>query len=137
VSELGDFAAKLEAAAARMNQRLAADVVKAQAEVFLRIEKRLTPVRSGKLQGSERIDSRSGGGSHAVAVISPHTKYAQFREDGGTITKHSPGSLGNPAVGFFGHSVTQKGSHYVADAEAAAAGVMPAIAEQIVDGYLS
>ena len=69
---------------------------------------------------SETIDSVSGGGAYAAAEISPHTIYAEFRETGGTITAKNFPQLGNPSVGFFGKSVTQAGSHYVARAHAAA-----------------
>ncbi len=133
---MGEFAAKLEAAAAWLRGEAALDVCEAQALAFQRIEREVTPKRSGRLADSETIDSLSGGGGHARAVVSPHTPYAAFRNNGGTITKHSPGSLGNPAVGWFGHSVTQRGSHYVERAEGLAAGALRQAAEAVIEAGL-
>jgi hypothetical protein len=136
VSALGDWAAKVAAAAARIESDLAVAVVREQARDFLAIERHVTPKRTGRLADSETIDALTGGGTRAVAVVSPHTVYAAFRENGGTITKHSPGSLGNPGVGWFGHSVTQRGSHYVERAQGLAAGPLAVAAEIAIAAFL-
>lgn len=136
MATLGEFADQVAAVASRMRETLARDVAQVQAETFLGIEKSVTPKRSGHLAGSETVDSVTGGGEHAVAYVSPHAVYARFRNEGGTITKHSPGSLGTPAVGFFGHSVTQRGAHYVEHAEGLAHAALTAVAESVADGYL-
>ena len=117
---LEGFAAAVRDLAGRAEASLAHECAEAGAMVFLPLLKSTTPVRTGKLRHSETIDSVSGGGAYASAEISPHTIYAEFRETGGTITAKNFPQLGNPEVGFFGKSVTQAGSHYVARAHAAA-----------------
>jgi hypothetical protein len=138
MSALGDWAAKLAAAAERIDDGLAVAVAREQARDFLAIERVITPKRTGHLMESETVDSVEGGGTHAVALVSPHAIYARFRENGGTITRKLPPPhvLGNPAVGFFGHSVTQKGSHYVERSEAAARGQLTATAEMVLEEFL-
>jgi hypothetical protein len=138
VSALGEWAAKLGEAARLMEDGMAETIVREQAKDFLAIERIVTPKRTGRLAESEKVDAVMGGGSHAEAVVSPHTVYAQFREDGGTITRHLPPPhvLGNPSVGFFGHSVTQKGSHYVERAEGVAAPLMTGVAEKVLEEFL-
>jgi hypothetical protein len=138
VSALGDWAAKVADAAARIESGLAIEVAREQARDFLAIERHVTPKRTGRLADSETIDALTGGGTRAVAVVSPHTVYAAFRENGGTITRHLPPPhvLGNPAVGFFGHSVTQAGSHYVERAQGLAAGPMAVAAEIAIARFL-
>ena len=123
---LGEFAAELKGLAERADADLARTCAEEAGRDFLAILRMVTPKRSGHLAASESLDSVSGGGAVAVAIVGAHAKYAEFREHGGTITKHSPGSLGTPAVGWFGHSVTQKGSHYFEKAEGLAG---PQIAE--------
>jgi hypothetical protein len=137
VSALSDWAAKVADAAARIESDLAVTVAREQAKDFLAIERAITPKRTGRLAGSETIDAVTGGGTHAEAVVGPHCIYAEFRNDGGTITKHGPGSLGNPGVGWFGHSVYQKGSHYVQRSQAAAAPLMGGIAEGVLAEFLA
>jgi hypothetical protein len=137
VSAISDWAGKVSAAAERIESSLAVTVVREQARDFLAIERAVTPKRTGRLAGSETIDAVTGGGTRAVAVVSPHTIYAQFREDGGIITKHGPGSLGNPGVGWFGHSVFQHGSHYVERAQAASSSAVAAAAEAVLAEFLA
>lgn len=138
MSVFGEWAAKLSEAARALEDGLAETIVREQANDFLAVERIVTPKRTGRLAESEKIDAVTGGGAHAEAIVSPHTVYAEFRENGGTITRKLPPPhvLGNPDVGFFGHSVTQRGSHYVERAEGAAAPMMTGIAERIVDAAL-
>lgn len=111
--DLAEFAAAVRGLADRAESELALACVRPatrEANAILQME---TPVRSGALRASEVIRSVSGSGAFAEAIYGPDIIYDKFRNDGGTITKHSPGSLGTPAVGWFGHSVTQRGSHYM------------------------
>jgi hypothetical protein len=134
VSALSEWAGKVAAAAARIDSELAITVAREQAKDFLAIERHVTPKRTGRLADSEAIDALTGGGTHAMAVVSPHTIYAHFRENGGTITRKLPPPhvLGNPTVGFFGHSVSQAGSHYVERAQGLAAGPLLGAAEAAI-----
>jgi hypothetical protein len=142
VSALSEWAAELSAAAARIEDGLAVTVVREQARDFLAIERIITPKRSGKLADSETIDAVTGGGTQAVAIVSPHIIYAQFRNDGGTITrkKRRPAVLGSYGGPYFGHgnpaTVTQKGSHYVERSEAEAKPVLTAVAEAVLTEFL-
>jgi hypothetical protein len=148
MSALADWAARVQAVAARAEGELAITVVREQAREFVSIERAVTPKRSGKLAGSEWIDSIGGGGAFASAMVSPHIKYAEFRNDGGTITaadeparsgrRHKSGkpyrhSLAWP--GGFAMHVTQAGSHYVQRAEAAAPGRLTGVAEGVVADF--
>jgi hypothetical protein len=138
VSVFGEWAAKLARDAALMQDGMAEAIVREQARDFLAVERIVTPKRTGRLAESEKVDAVMGGGSHAEAVVSPHTVYAHFRENGGTITRHLPpphvlGPYGGP---YFGHSVTQAGSHYVERAEGIAAPLMAAVAEQVLEETL-
>jgi hypothetical protein len=45
--------------------------------------------------------------------------------------------LGNPEVGFFGHSVTQRGSHYMERGEAAARPAVDAACQMVLNEYLT
>ena len=138
MSALSAWAAKVAEAAARIESELAVAVVKTQARDFLAIERAVTPKRTGRLADSETIDALTGGGSHATAVVSPHVVYAHFRENGGTITRKLPwphvlGPYGGP---YFGHSVTQAGSHYVERAQGMASGPLAAAAEMVLAEFL-
>jgi len=143
MSAYDDLAAHWEAVAERMDAGLAVDVVREQARDFLAILRIVTPKRTGKLAGSETIDSAGGGGTFASAKVSPHIIYAEFRENGGTITAH--GGLGRKGMrphtlhwggGGFPLSVTQAGAHYVEKAQAAAKGQMDGIAQSVLDEFL-
>jgi hypothetical protein len=137
VGVMGEYAAKLRAVADALETRVALDVCEAQALAFQELERQVTPKKTGALADSETIDSLSGGGAHAEATVAPHKVYAKIRNDGGTITRHKPGSLGTPAVGFFGHSVTQAGSHYVERAQGAAQGIIRQAAQVVLDEILA
>ena len=117
-----EAAARFRAATDRAEASMARDCAAAGARAFLPIERSVTPVLSGRLRESEAVKAVTGGGSYAEAVVSPNTVYAHFRNFGGTITVRRAKVLGTPAVGFFGRSVTQAGSHYVERAHAAAIG---------------
>ncbi|HZR50116.1 MAG TPA: HK97 gp10 family phage protein [Streptosporangiaceae bacterium] len=134
---LGEAAAAFRAIAERAESGLAREACEEAARDYLAVLRMVTPKRSGRLAESERIDSVTGGGTFAVAVVAPHTRYAAFRNYGGTITRHKPGSLGTPAVGFFGHSVTQAGSHYMERAEGAAAGPVSAACRAVAGRYFT
>ena len=133
---LGEFAGAVKDLAARCETSLARDACTEAARDYLAILRHVTPKRTGRLADSETIDSIAGGGAVAVAVVAPHTVYAAFREHGGTITKHSPGSLGTPAVGWFGHSVYQAGSHYMEKAEGLASGPVRGACQMVLDRML-
>lgn len=133
---LGEFAGAVKELAGRCEAELAREACAEAARDYLAILRAVTPKRTGRLAESEKIDSISGGGAVATAVVAPHTVYAAFREHGGTITKHSPGSLGTPAVGWFGHSVFQAGSHYMERAEGMAKGPVAAACQQALDRML-
>lgn len=144
---MGEYAAKLRAVADALETRVALDVCEAQALVFQAVERSVTPVRSGRLRDSETIDSLSGGGTHAEATVAPHTVYAQFRNDGGTITaKDEPARSGRThasgkpyrhslafAGGGFAMKATQKGAGYVEKAQSRAPGPMRQAAGSVVD----
>jgi hypothetical protein len=136
VSDFGAEAARWRAVAERIESGLAITVCREQVEAFARIEYIITPKRSGALADSEHPDSIAGGGAYATARYGPHKNYASFRNYGGTISKHKPGSLGTPAVGWFGHTVTQAGSHYVERSEAAARGQLDSVAQFVLDSML-
>ena len=136
MSALSDWAAKLSAAADRMEAELAVTVCREQAKDFIAIERIVTPKRSGALAGSEHVDSVTGGGAHAEAIAGPHIIYARFRNDGGTITRKLPWPHVLGTGPWYGHQVTQKGSHYVERAEADAAGIMGGVAEGVLGEFL-
>lgn len=153
MNALGAWAAKVAAAAERIEGGLAIAVVREQARDFLAIERAVTPKRTGRLADSERIDSISGGGSHARAVVSPHTIYAKFREDGGTISAKygevwkTPKNSKTGRARMYRHTlhwegggfpmhVTQAGSHYVERAQGAAAAPLAGAAEQVLATFL-
>lgn len=136
MSTYGEEAARWAAVASRMSATLARDACEEGAIAFLGIEHAVTPKKTGALADSEMIDSLSGGGARAVAVCSPHKDYAEIRNDGGTITKKGRGSLGNPSVGWFGHSVTQHGTGYVQRAEAMARGAVDGACRMVLSAML-
>jgi Bacteriophage HK97-gp10, putative tail-component len=139
---VAELAAKLREAAARAETELAKPLVTEMSRSYLAILRARTPVRSGRLRDSEYPDFIAGGGTHAEAVVSPHTVYAQFREDGGTITAKKPNKrgqlmLGTPAAGFFGREVTQAGAHYVEHSHLAALAVCDGIARAVLDEFMA
>jgi hypothetical protein len=112
VSGAGELAALLRRVQAAVEEKAATEACRDAAVQFARIWRSNTPVLTGALQGSERIDSVSGGGTHAEATLSTHEPaYASFREHGGTIRVKRARVLTNH-VEFFGRQVTQAGSWY-------------------------
>jgi hypothetical protein len=107
------------------------------ADVALPILKDVTPVLTGALRDSERIDSVDGNGAFAVAFLQPHIIYAEFRNNGGIITAKRFRQLGNPEVGFFGKTVHQSGSHYIERAEADGRAPCRAAAAQVAAFYFT
>jgi hypothetical protein len=133
VTSLAEAAAIFADTASVIEAEAALQVVTEQAEVYLPILQSVTPMLSGRLRLSETLNALTGGGTFAAANLGPHTVYAEFRNDGGTITAKRFPQLGNPEAGWFGKSVTQTGSHYMERAQAEAAGECEAAAEQVVD----
>ena len=96
-----DLAAALERIKAAVDSKSGEVCIKAMAPVALRYLQQATPVLTGRLRGSERVDSISASGRHGEAFIAPHTVYARFRNDGGTIHVKRAKVLSN-GVSFFG-----------------------------------
>ncbi len=118
---LAELAAKLKDLAGRTESEFAGGCIREIAPAALAALKHATPKRSGRLAGSETIDSITGSGTTATAVLAPHTIYAEFREHGGTISvKHA--RVLTDGESFFGKHVTQAGSHYMERGEAAGRG---------------
>jgi hypothetical protein len=99
----------------------------------------VTPKLTGRLMDSEVVQSVSGDGSHAVALVGPDGSviYDEFRDRGGTITAKNFPQLGNPEVGFFGKSVTQAGSHYMKRAEDSGRAVVLAAMQAAVEEFFT
>ena len=133
---LAGFAAEVRAVAGRAEAELAPECARVAAREFLAALEVTTPVLTGALRASEHVMGITGGGPVAVAEVGSELIYAKFRNDGGTITRHGPGSLGTPAVGFFGHSVTQAGSHYMEAAAGLAEGPIRAACVIKLDEFL-
>ena len=53
---------------------------------FLAVLRMVTPKRSGALMDSETVTGPTGSGAFAVAEVGPHIIYAEFRNEGGTIS---------------------------------------------------
>ena len=139
---VAELAAKLREAAARAEAGLAGEVVTEMVRDYLATLRMLTPKRTGDLMRSEYPDFIRAAGTHATAAAGPHIVYAKFRNDGGTITAKRPNKrgqlmLGTPAVGFFGKSVTQQGSHYMERAHDAAEGACHAAAQAAMDRFIA
>ena len=117
--DLAAGAAAFRNLARRAESDLALEACGEAAKDYLAVLRAVTPKRSGALADSETVTGPSGGGLHASALVGPHIIYAEFRERGGTITRHLPRPhvLGTPAVGFFGRgnpaTVTQHGARYM------------------------
>lgn len=134
---LSGFAGALRGLAERAEAELAMECVRPAAREALASLQMETPVRSGALRGSEVIRSVTGSGSYAEAIYGPDIIYDKFRNDGGTITKHGPGSLGTPGAGWFGHSVTQRGDQYMQRGEALARAGVETIIQTVVSDFLT
>lgn len=137
MATLDEFAAALERASAELNERGALDCAEAAGKAFLGELKDNTPVLTGALRDGERINGIFGSGNQATANISTHTPvYASFRETGGTIhVKHA--TVLTDGEQFFGKSVTQSGSHYMArTVQWAEAGGLDGPVREVIQGIL-
>ena len=131
-------AARFREIAAHCEEGLARDCAKAGAKEYLAALFVTTPVLSGALRATEKVNFVAGGGAFAVADVGPDIIYDKFRNDGGTITSHGPWPLRNRATGqVFGRSVTQAGSHYMERAVAESEGTMQASMTAILNDYLT
>ena len=109
--DLAAFAATVRGLADRAGTELAPVCAEEAGRDFLAVLRAVTPKRSGHLADSESLDSVTGGGPVATAIVGAHAVYAEFRERGGTIHVRNAKVL-TDGVSFFGKSVTQAGSHY-------------------------
>jgi hypothetical protein len=135
VADLGEFAAALRRAAAELELNGARECAADAGQAYLQVLRGTTPVLTGELRASERVDSVRGGGTHAVATVGAHTVYAAFRETGGTITVKHARVLSNGSA-FFGKSVTQAGSAYFERAGAEAQGPVSAACQKTIEHIL-
>lgn len=130
---LSDLAARLTAASADIQRDAALKAARAAGDALLREMQRVTPVLTGALRGSERVNSVTGSGTRATAAVGPHMIYAQFRNYGGTIHVKNARVLSD-GRSFFGRQVTQGGSHYMEKAATwAAAGGLDGPVGQAID----
>lgn len=133
--DLAGFADALERADREIETRAAIECARDAGQAFL-VQLRLeTPVLTGELRASETVDSVRGSGTFAVATIGAHTVYAEFRNDGGTITVKNATVL-TDGVSFFGRSVTQAGSHYFERAGARAGPEIEDACKRTIEGML-
>lgn len=134
---LEEFAAAARAMAERAEAELAITVACEGARELLAAMQVVTPVLSGALRASEHVQSVSGSGSHAVALVGPDGSviYDEFRDQGGTITVKRAKVL-TDGVSFFGRSVTQQGSHYMERAEEEARPLVEAAAQIVLDEFV-
>ena len=134
---LEGFAAAVRGLAGRAEASLAHECAEAGAKEYLAALFVTTPVLTGALRASEKINSVSGGGAAAVADVGPDIIYDKFRNDGGTITSHGSWSLHSKTTGqYFGRSVTQRGSHYMERATAEVQGTLQASMRIILSDFL-
>jgi hypothetical protein len=136
VTTLQELAGQLRAAADDASGSLAINTVRQMADIFLPILHACTPVLTGALRDSESVQSVSGDGVSATAIVAPDIIYADFRNDGGTIHVKRAQVLTN-GTDFFGKQVTQAGSHYMEKADAAAQGPVQAAAQAAVDAIIA
>jgi Bacteriophage HK97-gp10, putative tail-component len=132
---LSQFADALNKAADAVEDHAATDAAEKFSGEFKDKLQENTPVETGALRDSEWVDSVTGSGEEAWAVISTHLPlYAGFRDRGGEIWAHDRprgGWTGPPTGSFprrwgvhqhtlhwpggpFPLHVTQAGSHYMA-----------------------
>jgi Bacteriophage HK97-gp10, putative tail-component len=133
---LDEFAAAVDALADRAEADLATECAEASGRAFLAVMQAVTPKRSGHLAASETLDAVIGSGPTAVAVVGAHARYAEFRNKGGTISVRNAKVL-TDGVAFFGKSVTQKGSHYLERAEAAAPAEIARVCQTTLERFLT
>jgi hypothetical protein len=136
---LAGFAAELRAVADRAEAELAVEACRMGAREYLAVLQEVTPVLTGALRASEHVWRVTGGGESASAILGPNIIYDRFRNYGGTITrkKPPPAVLGNPSVGFFGHSVTQAGSHYMERAQGPGAAALAVACKVTADEIIT
>jgi succinate dehydrogenase/fumarate reductase flavoprotein subunit len=134
---LSEAAARFREMAERANEGLAVDCARAGAKEYLAGLFVTTPVLTGALRATEKVNFVTGDGTHAVADVGPDIIYDRFRNDGGTIRVKRAKVLGTPAVGFFGKQVTQAGSRYMERAADEVEGTLPAAMKGIADEYFT
>lgn len=134
---LSEGAAAWRRVAEHCEESLALDCARAGAKEYLAGLFVTTPVLTGALRATEKINFVTGDGTHAIADVGPDIIYDRFRNDGGTITVKRAKVLGTPAVGFFGKSVTQAGSRYMERAADEVEGTLPAAMAAIVSEYFT
>lgn len=128
---------RLTAASADVKATAALKGAQAGGNAFLRELQRVTPVLTGTLRRSERINSLTGSGTRATATLGPHTVYAHFRNFGGVIRAKRARVLVSAGGVVFGKEVKQSGSHYMEKAAAwAAAGGLDGPVGHAVDEVL-
>lgn len=133
---LAEFAAEVRALAERADAELARTCAEEAGRDFLTVLRMVTPKRSGHLADSESLDSVTGSGAVATAIVGAHAVYAEFREKGGTIHVRNAKVL-TDGVSFFGKSVTQRGSHYFEKAEGLARPEIAAACEATLRRFLT
>lgn len=133
---LAEGAGRLREIAARCDESLARDCAAAGAKEYLAALHVTTPVESGALRASEKVNFVAGDGVHAVADVGPDIIYDRFRNDGGTIRVKNATVL-TDGTSFFGKQVTQAGSRYMERAADDAEGTIGAAMRIIVDEYLT
>ena len=130
--DLAGFAAAVREVAGRAEATLATDCARAAGREYLAVLFTTTPVRTGALRDSERIQSLAGGGTVATALVGPDIVYDKIQNDGGTIhVKHA--KVLTDGTTFFGKQVTIKGQHYMEHAEAEALEPIAAAIAAVVD----
>ena len=134
---LSEGAAAWRRVAEHCEESLAVACARAGAKEYLAGLFVTTPVLTGALRATEKINFVTGDGTHAVADVGPDIVYDRFRNDGGTIHVRRAKVRGTPAVGFFGKSVTQAGSRYMERAVDESEGPMAASMKGIVDEYFT
>lgn len=150
--DLGEAAAAFRHLAERARSELALVACEEAAKDYLAILRAVTPKRTGALADSETIDSISGGGEHATAVVAPHKIYAKFRNDGGTISAKygevwkTPKGGTKPRMyrhtlhwdgGGFPLHVTQAGAHYMERARGLAGGPVAEACRRAADEFFT
>ena len=148
--DLAGFAAAVRVAADRAEAELAMVACAEGSRDFLAVLRMVTPKRSGALMDSETVTGPTGSGAFAVAEVGPHIIYAEFRNEGGTISaKVEPARSGGKYPsgkprrhslhwpGGFAMHVTQAGSHYMERAEAAGRGAVERACQTAADRFIS
>lgn len=86
MADIADLVAKLKRIQDAVKERGARVVCEAASEEFLHQLQDNTPVLTGALRDSERVNGYTGGGTRVTGNIGTHLElYASFRETGGDI----------------------------------------------------